>query len=241
MRLVRINYINGFSLFARDVKGDPFIKISGANFVALRAVLLGALLLISSSVFGQGTLQITFDGPPVVAPGAGILITNYSESGMVFMPLKGLGSLARFGPGYPSDPQNGSAFLKAGLGGSLMFSFANNSVFDLVSVDLAEYSTVFANQPVTISFVGYYSDGGTVTTSFTTDGIIDGTGPLADFQTFNFNSKDWSNLSRVEIPSYGWSLDNLVVTVPEPGVFSLFGLGTFAMIARRFYRRNQHR
>jgi len=207
----------------------------------ISALLLVFLCLLARNSRCQGTLQITFDGPPVVAPGTGIVITKYSEGGMVFMPLQGLDSLGRVGPGYPSDPQNGSAFLKAGLGGSLMFSFANNSVFDLVSVDLAEYSTVLANEPWTVSFIGYYSDGGTVTTSFTTDGIIDGTGPLADFQTFNFNSKDWSNLSRVEIPSYGWSLDNLVVTVPEPGVFSLFGLGTFGMIARRFYRRNQYR
>jgi len=247
MRLVRINYINGFSLFARDVKGDSLIKISGANFVSLRAVLLGAFLSISWSVFGQGTLQITFDGPPVIPYNASHLVSSYFESGMLVSPLKGSDSFGRVGAAsgsvYPRSglPDDGSAYLATPLGASLMFSSTGGSPFGLVSVDLAEYSTVFANQPVTVSFVGYYSDGGTVTTSFTTDGIIDGTGPLADFQTFNFNSKDWSGLTRVEIPSYGWSLDNLVVTVPEPGVFSLFGLGTFAMIARRFYRRNQYR
>ena len=102
-----------------------------------------------------------------------------------------------------------------------MFEYNGGSLFGLTSVDLAEYSTLFANQPVTITFVGYYSDGGTVSQSFTTDGIIDGTGPLADFQTFNFNSKDWSGLTRVEVPSFGWSLDNLVINVPEPSSGSL--------------------
>jgi len=245
--LVRINYKNGFSLFARDVKGDSLIKISGANFVSLRAVLLGAFLMVSCSVFGQGTLQITFDGAPILRTNSGVVVTSYNESGMAFSPIKGSDGFNRLNidstAGYPGSlfPCNESAYFDAPLGSSLVFSSAAGSLFGLVSVDLAEYSTVFANQPVTISFVGYYSDGGTVTMSFTTDGIIDGTGPLADFQTFNFNSKDWSGLTRVEIPSYGWSLDNLVVTVPEPGVFSLFGLGTFGMIARRFYRRNQYR
>lgn len=102
-----------------------------------------------------------------------------------------------------------------------MFSFTDGSLFGLVSVDLAEYSTVVPDA-VTVQFIGYYAGGGTITTSFTTDGIIDGTGPLADFQTFTFGS-GWTGLTRVEVPGYGWSLDNLVVSVPEPasGTFLL--------------------
>jgi hypothetical protein len=45
--------------------------------------------------------------------------------------------------------------------------------------------------------------------------------PLADFQTFYFN-KEWSGLARVEIPTPLWSLDNLVVSVPEPNGEVLF-------------------
>jgi len=126
--LVRINYINGFSLFARDVKGDPFIKISGVNFVSLRAVLLGALILISSSVFGQGTLQITFDGPPVIPSNAAHTVTSYNESRMLFSPLLGSGSFGRVGAAsgsvYPRSglPDDGSAYLDTLLGESLMFS-----------------------------------------------------------------------------------------------------------------------
>lgn len=86
-------------------------------------------------------------------------------------------------------------------------------------MDLAEYSTLFQT-PLLVPFVGYRSDGSVVNTSFTTDGIIDGTGPIADFQTFHFGP-EWSGLTRVEIPAYGWSLDNLVVAVPEPGPWAL--------------------
>ena len=115
-----------------------------------------------------------------------------------------------------------------------MFSFTNGWIFDLLAVDLGEYSTVVPNA-VTVQFIGYRLDGGTVTTSFTTDGIIDGTGPLADFQTFQFDPKDWRNLIRVEIPTYGWSLDNLVVGVPEPtsGALLVFGGAGLWLASRR--------
>ena len=105
-----------------------------------------------------------------------------------------------------------------------MFSFVNGSVFNMLSVDLAEYSTVVPDA-ITVEFVGYHSDGSTVTTSFTTDGIIDGTSPLADFQTFSFNGLGFTDLTHVEIPPSGWSLDNLVVSVPEPtgGVLLVIG------------------
>jgi hypothetical protein len=173
----------------------------------------------------QGTFKINFDGPPVVAPGTGVLVTNYFESGMTFQSLPG-SHFSRWGAATdPRDPDNGTAFLRAALGDSLMFRFTNGSLFSLVSVDLAEYSTVVPDA-VTVSFIGYHPDGSTVTESFTTDGIIDGTGPLADFQTFNFTS--FTDLTRVEIPTYGWSLDNLVVSVPEPMTTSLMVLGGLA-------------
>ncbi len=103
-----------------------------------------------------------------------------------------------------------------------MLSFANGSIFSVLSVDLAEYSTVVPDA-VTVQFIGYHPDGSTVTESFTTDGIIDGTGPLADFQTFSFTG--FTDLTRVEIPTSGWSLDNLVVSVPEPAANALLAFG----------------
>jgi len=114
-----------------------------------------------------------------------------------------------------------------------MFSRSDSAVFNLLSVDLAEYSTVFSGVPQTVQFIGYRPDGSIVTTDFTTDGIIDGIGPLDDFQTFTFGA-EFTGLTRVEVPGYGWSLDNLVVSVPEPGTVELGLLGSALFTLRRF-------
>src|SRR6266545_1442190 len=166
---------------------------------------------------GQETILVTFDGPPDIPPGADYGTRGYKESGMSFE-----GRFGRVGVDDGSEhrswfPDDGSIYPYAALGDSLKFSSINGAVFDAVSIDLAEFST-FYQTPLTVRFVGYHPDGSTVTTNFTTDGVIDGTGPLADFETFYFD-QEWTNLARVEIPTYGWSLDNLVVSIPkQPGL-----------------------
>ena len=191
---------------------------------------LCALLSLQSQTFAQGTTTLTFEGPPYLAPGWAILVQSYSEAGFWFMPIPGRDTFARHGVTTdPRDPDNGTAYLQAALGDSLMFARDDWSPFSLVSVDLAEYSTVVPNA-VTVPFVGYRPDGSAVTASFTTDGVIDGTGPLADFQTFYFGP-EFSGLRSVSIPNFGWSLDNLVISVPEPGSGALVVLagGVFAL------------
>ncbi len=113
-----------------------------------------------------------------------------------------------------------------------MFSFTNGLEFNLGSVDLAEYSTSVPGS-VTVHFIGYRPNGSMVTADLTTDGVIDGTGLLPDFQTFTFGPQ-FAGLDRVEIPGYGWSLDNLVVSVPEPGTWSLLLLWGLLIVVRSF-------
>ena len=125
---------------------------------------------VLAQCLGQGTLQITFDGPPSQAPGTQYGITNYFESGMSFTPLPG-DELGRNGGGIPGYPDNGTAYLQ---GGSLSFSFANGALFGLNSVDLAGYSDAVPD--FSVEFVGYLFNGNTVTQSFSGSGIA--------FQTF---------------------------------------------------------
>jgi hypothetical protein len=100
-------------------------------------------------------------------------------------------------------------------------------------VDLVEFSTLY-NFPATIEFIGYRPDGKTVRTEFSTDGIIDGTGPLPDFQTFYFDA-NFSDLVRFEVPGYRYGLDNLRFhdVIPEPGAVPLLNLGAGIFCALR--------
>jgi hypothetical protein len=196
-----------------------------------RALSLCIGLFFCARCNGQGTLRFPFDGQ---APSTAVFIQQYFESGMWFRPLgvvePGNGFVRR-GGSNSLYPENGSAYLQASLGDSLMFSFTDGRFFDLTSVDLAEYSTVVPDAR-SVPFVGYRFDGTIVTATFTTDGIIDATGPVADFQTFYFDSR-FMGLSRVEIPAYGWSFDNLVVSVPEPGSAALLVTGVLIALAVR--------
>jgi len=189
------------------------------NIVGALAVLLSSL----GQTCGQGTLRITFDGPPPQPPGTATLMQLYEESGVRFSPIPGTDGFVRRGGANQLYPENGTVYLQATLGDSLTFGMYDGSPFGLVSVDLAEYSTVVPDA-VTVHFVGYRHDGSIVTTDLTTDGIFDGTGPLADFQTFNFGPQ-FTGLDRVEIPTYLWSLDNLVVAIPEPSTWALLLVG----------------
>jgi len=114
----------------------------------------------------------------------------------------------------------------------------DGSEFGLVSVDLAEFSTLY-QEPLTVQFVGYKPDGFTVTANFVTDGVMDGTGPLADFETLYFDSR-FAGLTRVQIPTTGWCLDNLYVSVPEPGTWALLALGGVLAVFRFLKRRRRH-
>ena len=194
------------------------MKFARLQFLAI----IGAVGLCMNPASGQGTLQITFDGPPSQPPGTQFGVTSYSESGMFFTPIdtNTAGSqFTRNGGGISGYPDNGTPYLQAG--DPLAFSFTDGSPFGLASVDLAGYSSVVPD--FTIDFVGYLVGGGTVTNSFSGTGI--------NFQTFHFNP-DFNDVTRVEIDAPDWSLDNLVVSVPEPGVFALLTLGV-VIFARR--------
>jgi hypothetical protein len=174
------------------------------------------LLSLGSDSVAQGTLQfnITFDGPPLQPTNTSYSLNQYSELGFLFTPISPSRTFGRLRGQNPGWAENGTAFLQAAFTESLQFSRTDAALFDLGSVDLAEYSIAFPNR-LSVQFIAHLFNGTTVTTNFITDGIIDGTGPLADFQTFHFGP-EFTGLTRVEIPTYGWSLDNLFVSIPEP-------------------------
>ncbi len=196
--------------------------------------------LFASDTYAQGHFlrTIRFNGPPTIPPGTDIGVTYYYEDSMTFRPINMGDQFGRMGGGRTVFPENGSAFLILAAFDSLSGSRGVVSRFGLFSVDLSEFSTLY-QYPQTVQFVGYRLDGSIVTTEFTTDGIIDGTGPLADFETFYFDNR-FSDLVRFEAPSHAYALDNLVFfdVVPEPGTGALFVLGA-ALLGIRFIKRRR--
>ena len=194
-------------------------------FAAALGVLAGAF-----SSMGQTILTIAFEGPPSVPFATGRAESAYSESGMRFGRL-GIDDILRVSSGYFADPDNGTTYLVGALGGhsnTVTIGLTAGWTFDLRSVDLAEY--LFSTEPTAVRFLGYRHDGSIVTTDLTTDGINDSIGPQADFQTFHFGP-EFSGLDRIEIPSHGWSLDNLVVLIPEPSSLVLLAGGECCALA----------
>lgn len=207
------------NIAAHRTKGIGFVLL--AKIRRSISILFFQLSITVARSQSTETFPITFDGEPPQPPETSYGVLEYYEEGMRFWSPNDL--FVRNGGGFTLAPENGTAYLQAAFGQSLAFRFTDGTLFNLHSVDLAEYSTVLPD-PARVPFVGYRADGTIVRTTFTTDGIIDGTGPLADFETFNFGP-EFSGLTRVEIPGDTWSLDNVVVSVPEPStvVFLSFG------------------
>lgn len=138
-------------------------------------------------------------------------------------------------------PDNGGSFLQTSFGQDpLTIQPTTGLLMTLIQVDLAEYSTTFPFLKEVI-FTGYLSGGATVTNRFTTDGIIDGTGPQTDFQTFTFTSA-FTGLTHVEVSSPAFSMDNLVLeVVPEPASWLLLVLGGLAVSGSGRWSRSRRK
>jgi len=213
------------------------IRIGCCHTTALRKMSLSSALFLLAgliSCMGQGTLHITFDGPPEQPPGTGCIVQDYAEAGFLFKPLlepyqPGSG-LDREGGGDPGFPDNGTAYLQEYWPG-LAFSCTDGSPFGLASVDLAGFSTSYV--AFAVSFVGHRPDGSTISKTFSGSGM--------EFKTFSFDDEWAFGLVRVEIPtdlsSSGWSMDNLVIAVPEPASGALLACGAFAAMLLRKKRR----
>ena len=185
-----------------------------------------ALLSILSSISSATT--VTFDPPPCGTCQYGV--SQYNENGVSIS-----GSFAHYGmqTGYPYNSSTGAINLL--INDYIHIELSNGGLFSLSSVDLAEYSTVFSGDNRAITFIGQSNSHGTVTQTFITDGIVDGIGGQDDFQHFLF-SPQFSDLLYVDVNTYLFSMDNLVVNpVPLPGSLWLFISGITLLISSKKY------
>lgn len=158
---------------------------------------------------------ITFDSPP--CPKCGIHLSNYEEQGMLFT-----GDFTHYGMENSGNAINESlGGVRFAYGDNMRIESTDKSAFNLYSVELAEYSTVFEGKQKTIIFEGVKMDSSTVTQTFSIDGFMNG---VNDFELFLF-SEDFRNLAYVEINSDIFSMDNLnysATPVPVPATIVLF-------------------
>jgi hypothetical protein len=172
-----------------------------------------ALAVILTSFFSlaqcreEGTITITFEGPPTQPPGTIYVATNYWERGTGFV-----GDFGRARPaGLLGWPDNGTTYIQPAPWPVACSRFDGLS-FRLVSVDLAGYSDVVPDYPA--SFEGHRSDGSVVTTNFAVSGIA--------FQTYYFSS-EFADLTNLLVSA--GALDNLKMQLPS--IQPLLSIGTY--------------
>gem|GEM_PF-2421331 len=131
---------------------------------------------------------------------------------------------------------NGSTVLTAHY--DVIFARTDSSLFSLSSLDLAGFPT---SSEGTIQVIGTFADSSTISTTFTLDGVVDGSDGRIDFETFSLGA-DWINLVSARIVNTDpnanqglFSVDNInIIPVPEPETYAMLlaGLGLLGFMAR---------
>ncbi len=197
------------------------------NKNSLLAFAFYVLLMFGADVQGQGT--VTFNGH------AGLSSSYYEELGLWFQ-ASGADGMAIVSPGSANLPQNSSAYMiwyrQLNPFNYVSLSMADGSLFGLTSVQLAD-PTAPSSSLLPITFLGFRSDGSTVSQTFTTPG-----GGANSFLTYQFGPEFASGLLSVRIDAPRWAMDNLV-WIPEPSTYALLGLGLLALAWQRFHQRRK--
>ena len=208
----------------------------------------GAAVFLATGMLGAGQAQaVVIDFEDL---GAGISPEDQinppsgypiSSGGFTFTPgpndASGLNDLH---VGMPSFwPSNGTTVLFSH--DDVILTKADRGLFSLQRFD---FSGWVGNQEVSFSVTGIRSDSSTVTQLFNPDGLADGPGGVADFQTFDFNSS-WTDLVSATWTHTGsgtaqglFGLDNIVAEpVPEPnsilGMLIFGATGSVSLLKRK--------
>ena len=210
----------------------------------VRCLATGFVSMVALVCVSAQAAIIDFNSVPAGVP----IVSSYSEDGFTFTSshfhtvssgsLCGSGGCADDGSGYIGEEDGG-------LGDNIYMAKDDGGIFSLTGFDAAE---LFVSAPSAypnanwITVVGDLFGGGTISASFNLDGIVDGAGGNADFQTF-FMAPGFSNLIGVSFGGYtfdgtgGLALDNIMVdmsvNLPEPQALLLMMIGLLMLAVQR--------
>lgn len=166
-------------------------------------------------------------------------------------PNTSLGQLSGANNCVPTCADNGTVAARefnARQGGFFVISPVAGGSFSLLGFDAGEsFSGTPANWADAINVIGNLAGGGQVTALFPLDQINDGTGGLADFQSFLL-PPTFANLLSAEFHGTGlrgqeFAVDNINVVaisaVPEPGTLALLSVGLAVFGMSRRARKNK--
>jgi hypothetical protein len=216
---------------------------------------LAALAAIIPATAGAAPIVLDFDAAPqdwikLDFGGFAFVDAPLHEDGFVITTLGSINDQLGVGNHTwcaDSCADNGTQALRSSSAGTItLFQREDQSVFHFLGFDAGELNSTFADLWATgIRVTGYRADSTSITQDFTLDLLNDGTGGIADFQTF-FSNGLFTNLVSLTMEGLGtngfnyYSIDNVVlstdpVSVPEPTGLALLaaGLGALTWMRRR--------
>jgi hypothetical protein len=138
------------------------------------------------------------------------------NNGTTIEPLAYNGSTFFFSHGYyDSSPRPGDPTRAIGwVNPSTAMTRQDGGIFDLLQLDITE--SLISAGAHEVEIVGAHFDASTVTRNITLDLLIDGTGPLVDFETLVFDYQ-WADLTSVTFTALSgareaeWGIDNVII------------------------------
>lgn len=208
--------VNSFKLLLIATVFQLFLFINPLHATSITFEGFGGNTIFGNEITGDGLEVATLNG------------FNFVSSGDHFHIGSGLGSV----------PSNGTSILLQDRNYSISMSQSSGEPFSLLSADLGE-NTSYDASAIDIVIQGFFSGGGSITTTYT----LDGNSSLFEnvfftgFSDLSYVVFDGTGNGDGDYLVNGFTLDNLVVTspIPEPSTFLLLGGGmaTLAFYARR--------
>ena len=200
--------------------------------MTFKSILYTIAILSVSHAASAGLVTLDFEDPTIIDQyflDGNLFINNSVKVGTTG--INGAVSILNPTASYSTGPNNGSAYVQSSVSSSVFIESAGNNVFSLLSLDLGEYSQ-YANT-VSVKIIGFKQSGGQVSDNLQLDNVFDGLDGVADFQRLQFDT-GWSGLTRIELDSGAYSLDNIelnLTAVPVPAATWLLASGLLGLLA----------